>query len=102
MMKEINTFKEFEEELHQPTTIADFFASWCGQCKGVDSLLGKLEEEHPEAHIIKINIEKRDGLKLAARYEAMSLPALIRFEGNEPKEKRFGSLSYDELVKLLK
>jgi thioredoxin 1 len=70
--------------------LVDFWATWCGPCKQVASVL----EEIASAHAEKITIAKMDidkNTKTAREYQIMSIPTMILFSGGEPVKQIVGA-----------
>ena len=60
----------------------DFWAPWCGPCKGVEKVLAELEAEHRERiGFVKMNIDEHPAR--AAELGVLSIPTVILFEGGE-------------------
>ena len=60
----------------------DFWAPWCGPCKGVEKVLAELEAEHGERiGFVKMNIDEHPAR--AAELGVLSIPTVILFEGGE-------------------
>jgi thioredoxin 1 len=67
----------------------DFWAPWCGPCKGVEKVLGELETDHGERiHFVKVNIDEHPAR--AAELGVLSIPTVILFEGGERREAVVG------------
>jgi thioredoxin 1 len=70
--------------------IVDFWAPWCGPCHAVEPILRQLEDEHGDrVKFAKLDIDQN--LRTASRYEVLSIPTAILFEGGEPRETVIGA-----------
>ncbi len=98
-MKEISG-KDFEKEVEKGVTIVDFFATWCGPCKMMSIIMEEVQEENPDFHIIKIDVDKDE--KLARKFGIMSIPTIVIMKDGQMQEKHVGLMQKDDLVDLVK
>jgi len=78
------------EASRQVPVVVDFWAPWCGPCRAVEPILGQLEEELAgRVKFAKLDIDQN--LVTASRYEVLSIPTAILFEGGEPRETVIGA-----------
>jgi len=85
------TDASFEQEvLHAgKPVVVDFWAPWCGPCKAVTPVLEQLAGETEKVEFVKLNID--DNPAVASRYEVLSIPTVILFDGGERKETLVGA-----------
>lgn len=57
--------------------IVDFWAPWCGPCKGFAPVYEELSEKYPDIVFAKINTE--DEQQLASEFQIRSIPTLMIF-----------------------
>lgn len=91
------TDDQFEAEVLKSTTpvLVDFWATWCGPCRQVGSILDELSEEMPEVKFVKIDIDKNS--VYSGKLGIMSIPTMIIYKNGEITGKQIGALSKKDL-----
>ena len=68
--------KTFDDAIAGGPLLVDFWAPWCRPCKALEPIL----EELPVA-VARLNSDEEPGI--ASRYDVLSIPTVILFEGGE-------------------
>ena len=72
------TKENFEQVVTgNPTVIVDYWAPWCGPCRGFAPVFEKVSEMHPDVVFAKVNTE--DEQEIAAHFQIRSIPTLMVF-----------------------
>ena len=94
-----STFDETVVGSDKPVVV-DFWAEWCGPCKAIAPILGELATElDDQVTIAKVNVD--DNPDLAMRYDVMSIPTLLVFNGGEVHKRLVGAKGKSQLLQEL-
>jgi thioredoxin 1 len=96
------TSATFDEVINSATkpVVVDFWAEWCGPCKAIAPLLSEVaKEKADELTIAKLNID--DHPDLAMRFNVMSIPTLLVFNGGEVQKRLVGAKGKSQLLQEL-
>jgi thioredoxin len=82
-----------------PIVIVDFWAPWCGPCRGFAPVFEKASESHPDVVFAKINSDEQQ--ELAAAFNIRSIPTLMVFRENVILFQQAGALPGQALEQVL-
>ena len=72
--------------------VVDFWAPWCGPCRVVNPILDDMAEQHDERiTFVKLNVDENPAT--AGRYNVLSIPTVILFDGRRAAETVVGARS---------
>jgi thioredoxin 1 len=85
------TDASFEQDVLQAdrAVVVDFWAPWCGPCHAVHPVLEQLASETEKVEFVKLDID--DNPVTASRYDVLSIPTVILFQGGEAIEVVVGA-----------
>ena len=95
MIKNVN-LSEFDDAIKGNKVLVDFYATWCGPCKMLSSVLEKIDEKDI-IQIVKVDVDNCN--TLASEYKIYSVPTLILFENGNEIKRISGFISENELEK---
>jgi thioredoxin 1 len=81
----------FEEDVLRAgrPVVVDFWAPWCGPCRAVHPVLEQLAGETEKVEFVRLDIDENP--VVASRYEVLSIPTVILFDGGLAKETVVGA-----------
>jgi thioredoxin 1 len=72
------TKENFEKVItSNPTVIVDYWAPWCGPCRGFAPVFERVAEQHPDVVFAKVNTD--DEQEIAGHFQIRSIPTLMVF-----------------------
>jgi thioredoxin 1 len=85
------TDESFEQDVLRAgkAVVVDFWAPWCGPCKAVHPILEQLAGETDKVDFVKVDIDENP--VAASRYQVLSIPTVILFEGGMQRETVIGA-----------
>ena len=78
--------------------LVDFYAEWCGPCKGMNPILEKFKETS-DVPLIKVNVDEEP--EISQKYGIRSIPCFICIEDGEQTAKKIGMQTLEQLKELV-
>ena len=94
------TKDNFEQTINSnPIVILDFWAPWCGPCRGFAPVFEKASEAHPDVVFAKVNSDEQQ--ELAGSFNIRSIPTLMVFREKVILFQQAGALPGQALEQVL-
>ena len=94
------TKENFEKTVNDnPIVIIDFWAPWCGPCRGFAPVFEKASEAHPDVVFAKVNSDEQQ--ELAGAFNIRSIPTLMVFREKVVLFQQAGALPGQALEQVL-
>ncbi|XP_006652557.1 thioredoxin M2, chloroplastic [Oryza brachyantha] len=77
--------------------LVEFWATWCGPCKMIDPVVGKLSQEYEgKLKCYKLNTDENPDI--ATQYGVRSIPTMMIFKNGEKKDAVIGAVPESTLI----
>ena len=94
------TSDSFEKTVNEnPMVIIDFWAPWCGPCRGFAPVYEKASEAHPDVVFAKVNTDEQQ--ELAGSFGIRSIPTLMVFREKVILFQQAGALPGNALEQVI-
>ena len=91
---------DFEKTINDnPIVVIDFWAPWCGPCRGFAPIFEKSSEAHPDVVFAKINTDEQQ--ELAGSFGIRSIPTLMVFRDKVILFQQAGALPGNALEQVI-
>ena len=94
------TSENFEKTVNENAMVViDFWAPWCGPCRGFAPIFEKSSEGHPDVVFAKVNTDEQQ--ELAGAFGIRSIPTLMVFRDKVILFQQAGALPGNALEQVL-
>ena len=77
--------------------LVEFWASWCGPCKMIDPVVGKLSKDY-EGKLKCYKLNTDESPDIASQYGIRSIPTMMIFKNGEKKDSVIGAVPESTLI----
>ena len=94
------TKENFEQTVNENAmVIIDFWAPWCGPCRGFAPVYEKASDSHPDVVFAKVNTDEQQ--ELAGAFDIRSIPTLMVFREKVILFQQAGALPGNALEQMI-
>ncbi|KAL4885791.1 thioredoxin-like protein [Aspergillus karnatakaensis] len=80
--------------------VVDFFATWCGPCKAIAPVIGKLSETYTDVKFLQVDVDK--ARSIAQEHEIRAMPTFVLYKDGKLLDKRVVGGNVKELEEGIK
>jgi len=94
------THADFEEKVlkSELPVLIDFSGVWCAPCKMIEPCVEKIAKEY-EGRLKVYELDVDESPQIAAKYQILSIPALLIFKDGVPVKSIVGAVPYKVIKK---
>lgn len=96
------TDSNFDTEVLKSGTpvLVDFWAEWCGPCRGLAPKLEELAKEMDgKVRIVKINVD--DNPNTASKFQIRSIPTMLLFKNGQQVDQVMGNVAKENIASVI-
>lgn len=87
---------DFNDLISKGDVLVDFFATWCGPCQMIGSVLEDIEEHVERIKIIKVDIDEFEDL--TKEHGILSVPTMEVYKDGKLVRKEVGFHPMDDII----
>ena len=97
------TLENFKElvETKDKVIIVDFYAEWCGPCRGLSATIDAIALKYDNIMIIKVDVDKNGEIGRGAPYNVRGIPQMFFIKNGEVRQKTVGIQSMENISSLI-